>query len=193
MSMDRCKKLPALLLALLALALPGLAQADGTGFMLTAGAYYTQIDDDLDGDKIDWGDIGNLEELKAKFDDDSYGFNAGVGWRFNKWLAVDAGYWDLGEFKSDLLGNDRADIEFTTISVGGMVSVPLWVLDVYARGGAAFWDADTNNYEDDGTDPYYGLGAALNVGGSLDFYLEWVRFDFETAIDSFGLGARFTF
>jgi hypothetical protein len=33
----------------------------------------------------------------------------------------------------------------------------------------------------------------LNVGGSLDFYLEILRFDLESSIDTAGLGVRFTF
>lgn len=168
--------------------LPFSASADGVGFMLEGGAYYTQVDDDV---KIDFED---LDDLKAAFDDKSWGYNAGIGWRFNKWIAVDAGYWDLGDFKSERFeGSDRAKVEFDTFTLGGMISVPLWILDVYARGGAAFWDADSRNYGDDGTDPYYGIGVALNVGASLDFYLEILRFDLETAIDTAGIGVRFTF
>ena len=41
--------------------------------------------------------------IEAFFDDNAVGYNAGAGYRFTKWLAVDAAYWDLGEFKSDKL------------------------------------------------------------------------------------------
>jgi hypothetical protein len=181
--------IPAILLSFSTLVLPLSASADGVGLMLEGGGYYTQVDEDIDYD------FGDLEDLKAAFDDKSYGYNLGIGWRFNKWLAVDAGYWDLGDFKSDdpLVAGKKAKIDVNTFSVGGMVSVPLWILDVYARGGAAFWEADSRNFDDDGTDPYYGIGAALNIGGSLDFYLEILRFDLETAVDTVGVGARFTF
>ena len=172
------------------LTLPGVANADGTGLMLGGGGYYTQIDDKFDANDIDWNDPDDIEVF---FDDKSAGYNVAIGWRFYKWLAIDAGYWDLGEFKSDRLENDRAKIETTAVTAGGMVSVPLWLIDIYARGGAAFWDADSRNYDEDGTDPYYGLGASFNIGGSLDLYLEWVRFALDTDIDTVGLGARFTF
>jgi OOP family OmpA-OmpF porin len=66
-------------------------------------------------------------------------------------------------------------------------------MDFYARGGAAFWEYDGKYIDEDGSDPYYGLGAAFNVGSSLDLYLEWVRFDLETNIDTIGLGVRYTF
>ncbi len=182
----------ALVASLALLALPLTAGADGVGLMLEGGAYYAQVDDDVD---FDFDDIEGIEDLKAAFDDKSYGYNLGIGWRFNKMLAIDAGYWDLGDFKSDdpVVEGRKAKIDFDTFTAGGMVSVPLWILDVYARGGAAFWNADSRNFDDDGTDPYYGVGASLNIGGSLDLYLEYLRFDLDTAIDTFGLGARFTF
>ena len=33
----------------------------------------------------------------------------------------------------------------------------------------------------------------INVGGSLDLYAEWIRFDQDADIDAFGVGARWTF
>ena len=107
---------------------------------------------------------------------------------------MDAAYWDIGEFKSDELGNGQKVAYDTSMwTVGGIVSVPLWVLDVYGRMGAAMWDVDSRYIENDGTDIYYGVGAALNIFGSLDLYAEYVRFDADEAIDSVGLGLRFTF
>ena len=166
----------------------GFAHADSVGFFIAGGANYAQFDSDLD-DEIDWDD-----DIEAFFDDKAVGYNLGEGYRFNKWLSLDAGYWDLGEFNSDRFEDgDKVKIDYTTWTVGGMVSVPLWILDIYARGGAAFWDADSRLLDDDGTDPYYGLGAALNIGGSLDLYLELLRFDLDTDIDTVGFGVRFTF
>jgi hypothetical protein len=173
-------------MTVIALSLPSIASADGVGLMIAGGGTYAQIDDDFD--------LEDFEDLEAFFDDKSWGLNAGIGWRFNKWLAVDAGYWDLGEFKSDRDGEGRkAKVDFDTLTVGGIVSVPLWILDIYARGGAAMWDADSSGFSEDGTDPYYGIGAALNIGGSLDIYLEIIRFDLETDVDTAGLGVRWTF
>ena len=175
-----------LLLGFTALLMPGIASADGVGLMLGGGGTYGQIDDDFD--------LEDLDGVEAFFDDKSFGLNGNIGWRFNKWIAVDGGYWDLGEFKSDRDGSGRkAKLDFDALTLGGMVSVPLWILDIYARGGAAFWDADSRELSDDGTDPYYGIGAAVNIGGSLDIYLEIIRFDLETDIDTAGLGVRWTF
>lgn len=164
------------------------AQADSTGFFIAGGANYAQFDSDLE-DEIDWND-----DIEAFFDDKAVGYNLGGGYRFNKWLAVDAAYWDLGEFKSDSLENGQKFKYDTSIwTVGGIVSAPLWILDVYGRMGAAMWDAESRYIEEDGTDIYYGAGVALNVFRSLDLYVEYVRFDFDNAIDSANLGMRFTF
>jgi hypothetical protein len=184
MSISARKTALALAISGAALMTPSLASADGVGFMLGGGGYYANVDS-----KVDWEDIGDIN-----FDDSSFAYNLDAGWRFNKWIALDAGYWDLGSFKADLDEFDRKQsFDAKTFSLGGIVSVPLWILDIYARGGAAFWDLDGRNIDEDGTDPYYGVGAALNIGGSLDLYLEWVRFDTEIDLDTFGLGARWTF
>ena len=65
-------------------------------------------------------------------------------------------------------------------------------MDFYARVGLAYWEYDGRNIDEDGNDPYFGLGAAFNIGSSLDIYGEWVRFDQEAKIDSLGLGIRWT-
>ncbi len=167
---------------------PRLALADGTGFFIAGGVNYAELDTSIEDD------LEDLEDLEALFDDHAVGYNIGAGYRFNKWLAIDAAYWDIGEFKSDSLGNgQKIGFDTSIWTVGGIVSVPLWVLDIYGRAGAAMWDVDSRFIEDDGTDPYYGVGVALNIFGSTDLYLEYVRFDAEEAIDSANFGVRFTF
>jgi hypothetical protein len=164
------------------------AMADGTGFFIAGGGNYAELDATIEDD-IDFDD-----ELEAFFDDKAAGYNLGAGYRFNKWLAVDAAYWDLGEFKSDALNNgQKIGFDTSVWTVGGIVSAPLWILDVYGRAGAAMWDVDSRYIDEDGTDLYYGAGVALNIFGSLDVYAEYVRFDADEAIDSVGLGLRFTF
>ena len=162
------------------------ARAGGNGLFISAAGQYGQMDKNYN--------IDDADDLKAVFDDNDVGLNAGIGWRFTKWLAVDAGYWDLGTFKSDeLQGGGKIDLDTSTYTVGAIVSVPLWIVDVYARGGAAFWQADSNQVDNDGNDLYYGVGVALNIFSSIDLYLEGVRFDLDTNIDTVGLGVRITF
>ncbi len=171
-------------------ALPLLAAYDVSaddGFMIGAGAYYTQIDDGFR--------IRDIEDaFDINFDDNAFSYNLQAGYRFNNWLSIDAAYWDLGEYTSDVFDDgSRTRFEAEAFTVGGMLSVPLFIFDIYAKGGAAFWEADGRLVDADGTDPYYGVGAALNILRSLDLYAEWVRFDLETDLDTVGIGVRWTF
>jgi OOP family OmpA-OmpF porin len=160
------------------------AHAGGTGPLIAGAVSYIEIDDSF-------SDSNGFENF---FDDKDVGYNFGAGWRFTKWFAADAAYWDLGSFKSDRFGDgERSKIDADAITVGAMVSAPLWLIDIYARGGAAFWDADSDRHGDDGTDPYYGVGGAINIFRTIDLYAEWVRFDLGTDLDTYNLGIRLTF
>ncbi len=167
-------------------------RTDNHGFFVGAGGYWSLVDGSVDFDDFDLGDINDID-----FDDNSFAYNLDVGYRINSWLAVDGGYWSLGEYSSERLPNgEKLKADASAWTLGGMASVPLWILDVYARGGVAWWETGKDG-DDDGTDWYFGLGAAFNLGGSLDLYGEWVRFslgsDVNTDVDLFGLGIRWTF
>jgi hypothetical protein len=179
----------ALLASVLTLTAALPAKADGVGFFLGGGGNLTAIDDTFN--------INNFtqpEDIETIFDDSSLGFNFGGGWRFNKWIAIDAAYWDLGEFRSDRgLGGEKFDLDAKALTLGGIVSLPIWIIDLYARGGVARWELESGPLDDDGTNAYYGAGLAFNIGASLDIYLEVLRFDMDSHLDSIGAGVRFTF
>ncbi len=167
-------------------------RTDNHGFFIGAGGYWAAADGSINLDGFDISDIGDID-----FDDNSFAYNLDAGYRINSWLAVDGGYWGLGEYTSDKLPNgEDFKVDTSAWTLGGIASVPLWILDVYARGGVAWWETG-NDGDDDGTDWYFGLGAAFNLGGSLDLYGEWVRFelggDVDSNIDLLGLGIRWTF
>jgi OOP family OmpA-OmpF porin len=185
--MKRCKNVAPLAL-FATLGMLGLAQtasAGGTGLMVGAGGYLTSLDGDFD--------VHNIDLKGLNFDDESFAYNLDAGWRPTKWLVIDGGYWDLGNYDSDKINGRKSSADVDAWTLGGMVSVPLWIIDVYARGGAAWWSADGRFADDDGTDVYYGLGGALNLGGTIDLYAEWVRFDLAGDLDTFGIGVRMTF
>jgi hypothetical protein len=167
-------------------------RTDNHGFFVGAGGYWGLVNDSVDFEDFDLSEINDID-----IDDSSFAYNLNAGYRINSWLAVDGGYWNLGEYTSDRLPNgDKLKADASAWTLGGMVSIPLWILDIYARGGVAWWETGKDG-DDDGTDWYLGLGAAFNLGGSLDLYGEWVRFDLGgdvgTPIDLLGLGIRWTF
>jgi hypothetical protein len=166
----------------------GTAAADGKGWMIGGGAYYSDMND--------WDDLDleNIEIEDITFGGSSFSYNVQVGYRFNKWLSLDASYTDLGDYEADVESNGfRQEFDVDAFTFGGMVSVPLWILDLYGRAGVADWKFDGPLVDRDGTDAYYGLGLAFNIGGSLDLYGEWLQYDFATRINNFGLGVRWTF
>ncbi len=163
---------------------PGLANAEddkGDGFFIAGGVYWALVDDSLES---------------VDLDDNSAAWTFNLGYRFNKWIAIDGGYWGLGEFSfDDDDGGGKVDVGAWTL--GGMASVPVWIIDLYARAGVAFWDReakyDGGKDDESSTDWYGGLGLAFNVGDHIDLYGEWDRFFLETDYDVLGLGVRWTF
>lgn len=175
-----------LILALGLLSAP-FAMADGQGLYLGGGIYYGVVSENVDitGDG------------KVKIKDNSTSFNLELGWRFNKWFSIDGGYTNLGSYKDsdDTLG--KAEVSADAWKLGAMGSLPIWIIDLYARGGAAWWNDETKDAlgkeTDNGRGWYYGLGLAFNLGESLDIFLEWQRYDFDFNTDTVGAGVRFTF
>jgi hypothetical protein len=161
----------------LAVVLPGTAAADGR-FVVSGGAYFSQID----------------EDLGVLFNDSDSAYTGSVGWRFNEWISIDAGYWDLGEYNSDRFGDGyRIDAKVDTWSLGAIVGLPIGIVDLYLRGGMAFWEADAGTFEENDEDPFYGFGLGFNLGDDLQIYSEWIRFDIAASIDTLGVGLRLSF
>lgn len=123
-------------------------------------------------------------------DDSDTGFSAGIGYEFNKYIAVEAGYLDLGE--TSLNGSDtvsgtlygssytisgtlNAEAEVDGFYLGPQVSFPVTdAFDLYAKAGVFFWDLDVSaafsgslTYE--GT-VYSGSGTATYSDDGEDLY-----------------------
>ena len=161
----------------LVIVFPGAAIADGS-FVISGGAYLSQID----------------EDLGVLFNDSDSAYTGTIGWRFNEWISIDAGYWDLGEYNSDRFGDGyRIDAKVDSWSLGAIVGMPIGIVDIYLRGGMAFWEADARIMEESDQDPYYGFGLGFNLGDDLQIYSEWIRFDIAASIDTLGVGLRLSF
>jgi len=128
------------------------------------------------------------------------------GFRFLNFLAVEAGYVDLGNPK-DIVGLVDGDPLEVQIGVTGWDAfavglLPLGPVDLFAKVGVVSWDADiraalddiTDSDTDSGTDAVYGLGVALRLG-NVAFRAEGEQFDIGDADDvyMFSVGATFTF
>jgi outer membrane immunogenic protein len=161
------------------------------------------------------GSIGGSSLEVRDFDDDfgAFRFSDGDtayklfgGFRFLNFLAVEAGYVDLGD-PADVIASIEGDELEVQIGVKGWDAfavglLPLGPVDLFAKVGVVSWDADiravlnevTDSDSDSGTDAAYGIGVAIRLGG-VALRAEGEQFDIADAEDvyMFSVGATFTF
>lgn len=136
------------------------------------------------------------------------------GYQLKRWLAVEAGYSDLGEVNVGFSG-PIADVSQFLIDANALQppsaqgfdvsAVARWPLgsraSVYARAGAFIWDAryDTRNVDgqfvrrdDSGTDSLAGVGAQLKLFDQWSLGAEFTRFGIaRDHIDFGGVGVSY--
>ena len=141
------------------------------------------------------------EELQARvqyrgyFDDIdpnrlSYSFFG--GWGLNKWLAVEVGYKDGGQFNAELesggLFPTRRVAQHTKLNgFEGSIVGSYWITEkfsVFGRAGMFAWKGETTfgedldttvetpapsreTFEDDGAEPFFGVGVQTQLDGAL--------------------------
>jgi OmpA-OmpF porin, OOP family len=131
------------------------ADANEVGFYLGANVGLST----KEGDRADYEDFASdvhaffgftPTEFSSSFDEKDQTYNLHVGYRFNRFLAIEGGYADLGaiSYRSQAFGNfpmDQGTINFNVDSeTSGFVVSVLGVLpltytwEVYARAGALF-------------------------------------------------------
>lgn len=145
-------------LAVLLLLVASAAHADDprTGFYIGAGVGTATLELEDSNSTVD-------------FDGDDTGFKLAAGYRFLKWIAVEAAYEDYGQPEDDVLGL-RLRGEFNSFSVSALGLLPLGDFDLFARGGIARWDGSLTavpfgvDVSEDNTDPLFGLGAQYRFG-----------------------------
>lgn len=169
------------------------AQAAEQGLFLEVGAGLSQIDTGLD----------NI--LGVTVDDSDTFFSVGGGYNFNRMFALEAGYTDLGEAKISVPSwNYTATLSADGFYFGPRLTAALSnQIDGYARIGMLVWDAEFNDSDgftgsDDGTDVYFGLGAALRISDQLSLGADWTRYMLESDgedidVDTFGGKLKFSF
>jgi opacity protein-like surface antigen len=165
-------KKSALAVLLLLVASAACADDPRTGFYLGAGVGTATLE---------------LEDSNstADFDADDTGFKIAAGYRFLKWVAVEADYEDYGQPEDDVLGV-RLRGDFQSFSVSALGLLPLGNFDLFARGGIARWDGSLTavpfgvDVSEDNIDPLFGFGAQYRFGqlaARLEFEALLLGFD----------------
>lgn len=186
-------------MALSALASPVMSAKDPGWYV---GGSYGRSDASFN----EWSIRNNLRESgfsTTRFSDDSddRGYKIFGGYQFNRFLAVESGYYDLGSF------NFRADTE-PPGSLAGDIEVKGWNLDavgllplgerfsLLGRIGAAYSEADARlqgtgavtplnpNSSEQDTDVKFGIGAQWAVTEVIGLRLEAERFHFDDSLDN---------
>lgn len=135
-------------------------------------------------------DITGYDEALGDIDfsDSDTAYKLFAGYRFMGFLAVEAGYVDLGEPGESFADDVRVDIAVEGWDAFAVGLLPIGPVDIFAKLGGVSWNADiravlddvTDSDSDSGTDLAYGLGLALRLG-SLGIRVEGERFDIDNA------------
>jgi len=137
----------------------------------------------------------NIDETLngTTFDDDDTGWQAFVGYDFSNAFGVEAGWVDMGEYN---VGATELGIDGGTVALTGrMPIVSNW--SVYIKGGAFFWETDSNavGLTTDDVDFLAGAGIRFQVPNNENFGVraEWTYFDSTPQIDMYALGLEVRF
>ncbi|MDX5378255.1 MAG: outer membrane beta-barrel protein [Halomonas sp.] len=167
---------------------------------LGLGTGFSSLENDRD-------DVDNFIESGSSdfdLDDDDNVWKGFAGYQFNRYLAAEAFYADLGRVR--LRGTDGANTDLESSAYGasliGQFPITSWFTP-FAKVGAASWETDVDGNlgdasvdleNNDGFDPVYGLGAQFNLNPVL-IRAEYERYDFDSdyTLDTFtaSVGLRF--
>ena len=152
----------------------GVAQAENGFFYLGAG--------------LSHNDVSNITELGNEADISGSSWKAFVGVRPINTFAVEADYMDLGSGNSTFSGtcglcNGSAHSDGTAFAgyVVGFLPIPLPIVDIYGKVGAAHWKLNGNanvlgatptGFSHNGTDFAWGIGVQAHItmfGARLEY------------------------
>lgn len=171
--------------ALIGMALAGDAAADELGPYVNATLGRVEIRDKS----------GLGGQLVVDQDKDDASWTLGVGFRFNRYFALDLGYVDLGQVDAYLSMPDRSvysghrsiAIEGKTVALLGMLPIGHW--EPYVKAGMLFATTDsrfdgqllgyplTQRAQQDSENPFYGGGLRYPAKEPFQVYLDVTYFD----------------
>ena len=179
---------------MLAVAVPAAAR-DKNGFYLGGSIGQSEL-------KVEGGDpdIGDIE-----FKEGDTGYQLVVGYRFWTWFALEGGYVDFGNPDTTFetgLGDLFTEIELTGWDASAVGNLPLGIVDLFAKVGYFWWDADiraalgdqSDVDSDSGSDLTYGIGVAVWLGQiAIRGEVEWFDVADADNVWMYSVGVSYTF
>ena len=181
------KRLGLTAFAALALTAAMAAQADvQPGFYAGASIGTTKLTDD------------GLESSAFEADDSDTGFKIFGGYSFNRNLAIEVSYFDLGEvsggFNDPFIGNVSFDVGISGFNASAVGRLPVSdTFSLFGKLGFASYDVDghvsiagvgSGSDSSSETDLSYGVGAALSFGGQWEARIEYEAIDVDSVRDA---------
>lgn len=138
----------------------------------------------------------------AGCDNRGLGFKVFGGYKFNPYVAAEAAYVNLGEFKAE--GNGAYAKAKPSGAAGFLVvGLPVDEAWIFAKGGVAYFDTKLSasipgfiqfSDKDTSTGAAWGFGASYPVWRNLEVRAEWERFRVSGAtVDLIGAGLAWKF
>jgi len=139
----------------------------------------------------------------AALDESSSGTKLFTGYRFNKYIAIEAAYFNIAKASVGRVIVNNAPVsasaEMQGVAIYGVGLYPLSKqADVYVNLGVVDWNADirVNNItaHNDANDILTGIGAAYAFTRNVAAFVEWNSFNSDNPeLSMLGLGFRFSF
>lgn len=125
------------------------------------------------------------------------------GYQYNRYIALEAAHFDLASLSVGSVdtgsGTVSGSVDMKALGIYGVAIVPLTkAFHAYVKAGAADWSADirrdTTTVGADGTDAFYGLGAAYYFTKTFSVTADWEAIDSPNPeFSTFSLGFKWDF
>jgi opacity protein-like surface antigen len=190
------RSLPYVCAVLVAASFAGRASADENPSGPYVGAGYGQFNVEIEN-------IPEVTDVVGNIDTDDSAWKAFFGWRFNKFLSLEADYIDLGNPRGNFnaAGSDgNYSLELSGFGAYVIGTLPITIFELSAKAGYYWNDVKLNaNFNNAGTSEpivrsknsgeawMYGVGAGVTVIDHLNFLLEYEYMDLENLKDPYTL------
>jgi OOP family OmpA-OmpF porin len=186
--------------ALAAVALPAMAQSHGP-----MSQWYVGVG--VGGGNLNQSGTDLTGLTNATLDDTATTYTIRTGWRFNPYMALELGYYDLGKysFHGPITGtglNVDGEVRAKSVGLSFVGIMPIQYLDLYGRIGYARSELKANgntqlsvqssNIKDHQNEFTYGVGGRWNFGPQWGLFAEWMKND-KISVDSYLVGIDFRF
>jgi opacity protein-like surface antigen len=175
------------------------AEPKSNGFYIGGSFGSSEFEDD---GLVD--DVGRDLSVNLDLDDSDTAFGVMAGYKFFKYLAVEARYTDTGDFEVSGPGGASFDVETDILSIHAVGIIPFgasgW--SIYGQLGVANVNFEIGSEDGDETAGSAGIGVSYNATENLAFALQvdayaWeedsFRDDYDLDISTAQLAVRYTF